>query len=242
MPEYSQDPEKVRSMFAAIAARYDLANTVLSLGIHHLWKRRVAALAAAVPGPVLDLCTGTGDIAALLAERGQKVAGADFCLPMLQQAPKSASGAGLHLAQADALRLPFPDGTFGAVTIAFGLRNLADPIAGLAEMHRVLRAGGTLIVLEFGRPSFAPWAAVYRTYQRVLMPLVGGLVTGEPEAYRYLPETSHAFPCGAALGDRLRQVGYADVRWHDLSGGIAYLYTATAAQQALEPAAKGAAA
>lgn len=215
----------VQRMFGSIASRYDLTNTVLSGGIHHVWKRRVVRRVPRGVGPVLDLCTGTGDLLPLLERRCREVIGGDFCLPMLEQG-RARGRATAALVQCDALRLPFADQTFAAITVAFGVRNLEDLSRGLAEMYRVLAPGGRLVILEFGQPRWAPFRSVYNWYSRRLMPLIGGCLTGNRAAYTYLPETAKLFPCGEAFAERLRDVGFTPRETTALTGGIAYLYVA----------------
>jgi demethylmenaquinone methyltransferase/2-methoxy-6-polyprenyl-1,4-benzoquinol methylase len=192
---------QVRDMFASIAPRYDAANEVLSLGVHQSWRRAAVQAARLEPGQrALDCATGTGDLALELAravgETGQ-IVGTDFCAPMLEPAPAKAARRGLRVrfSVADALALPFREGEFDAATIAFGIRNVDDPVRCLREMARVVKPGGRVVVLEFGQPSGA-FGALFRAYSRGVMPLVGGLLTGNRQAYEYLPRTAAAFPAG----------------------------------------------
>jgi demethylmenaquinone methyltransferase/2-methoxy-6-polyprenyl-1,4-benzoquinol methylase len=220
----------VQEMFSSIAKGYDRANTVLSLGVHHLWRRAARRLLALRPGErVLDVCTGTGDVAFALLKAGPtglRVVGTDFCEPMLHLARRKAERRGqcVHLLAADALRLPFRDACFDVATIAFGIRNLDDPVAGLGEMRRVLRPGGRLLVLEFGQPRGALFAPAYRLYSCRILPLLGHLVTGKRSAYEYLHRTSSAFPSGEAFLALMRQAGLGPVRAVPLTFGIAYAY------------------
>jgi demethylmenaquinone methyltransferase/2-methoxy-6-polyprenyl-1,4-benzoquinol methylase len=190
-------------MFASIAPRYDAANELLSMGVHQSWRRAAVKAAALQPGHrVLDCATGTGDLALALARAvgdNGEVIGTDFCAPMLKPAPAKAAKAGLRsvrFAVADALALPFPEGHFDAATIAFGIRNVDDPVRCLREMARVVKPGGRVVVLEFGQPRGA-FGALFKLYSKSVMPLVGGLVTGNRAAYEYLPRTAAAFPAGA---------------------------------------------
>jgi demethylmenaquinone methyltransferase / 2-methoxy-6-polyprenyl-1,4-benzoquinol methylase len=218
--------QKVSAMFGSIAERYDVTNSVLSCGIHWLWKRRIASL---VPegARVLDLCTGTGDLLPLLSKRASEVVGADFCLPMLEQAERRGFVKGnVSLVQADALAMPFEDNSFTAMTIAFGVRNFEDLQAGLQESFRVLAPGSKLLVLEFGQPHLPGWRELYNLYSRFIMPFIGGLLTGNREAYEYLPGTAAAFPCRDKFTDILQQCGFHLARYTSLSGGIAYIYQA----------------
>jgi len=224
-----QSPEAISAMFGRVAPRYDLLNHLLAGGLDFHWRRRlVQAVAAQRPARVLDLATGSGDV--LLALRGagafrEHAAGADFCLPMLRQA--RAKGAP-NLLAADALRLPFADAAYDAVTIAFGLRNFADRAAGLREMRRVLRPGGHLYILEFSHPAPA-FAGLYFWYLRHLMPWYARLFTSEEGAYRYLGQSIRAFPAQAELAGMLRAAGFTGVRWKNLSLGIVALHIAAVA-------------
>ena len=202
-----QDPRFVRKAFAAIAPRYVLANHVLSGGIDVLWRRRVAAEARArQPQRVLDLATGSGDLASAVAAAcpGALVVAADFCAPMMEHAQRR----GLpHLVVADGMALPFADGVFDAVTIGFGLRNMADYGGAVREMARVLRPGGCLLVLDFSRP--APWLrGLYRVYLHRVLPAVAGLLTGERGAYEYLGGSIESFPSGPAMTALLDAHGF----------------------------------
>lgn len=218
---YQVKSAEVQSMFGSIARRYDLTNSVLSVGIHRLWKKMVVAR---VPrdSKVLDLCTGTGDLLPLLAERCKEVVGGDFCEPMLEIARKRYPK--LELVQCDALNLPFADSSFDAVTVAFGVRNLENLDKGLQEMNRVLRPGGTLVVLEFGQPTFPVWKQIYQLYSRFIMPTIGGILTGNRAAYEYLPETASKFPCARDFAGRMEKAGFSNNRFLSLTGGIAYIY------------------
>jgi demethylmenaquinone methyltransferase/2-methoxy-6-polyprenyl-1,4-benzoquinol methylase len=219
-------PEAIRAMFAGVARRYDLLNHVLSLRRDVAWRRRLAAsVDSASEGPVLDIATGTGDVA--LALRGT-VVGADFCLDMLVLARRKAAGAGRRIlwVAADALALPFREGVFAAVTVAFGVRNFADLGAGLAEMSRVLAGGGTLAVLEFQRPRAAPMRALAAAWDRCVVVPVGRLISDDGAAYRYLPASVGTFPSAVGLGERLGERGFERVATSTLTGGIAALTVA----------------
>ncbi len=221
-------------MFGRIAHRYDRANTVLSLGVHHAWRKRAVNAAAVAPGDhVLDVACGTGDLTfALLKAVGEgSVVGSDFTPEMLDvaRAKAEARGANVTWQQADAQDLPFGDDEFDAATIAFGIRNVDDPVQGMREMHRVVRPGGRVVVLEFGQPRGA-WGHMYRWYSRHVMPRIGGLITGDRAAYEYLPATAAAFPAGEDFVALMQEVG----AWHDLTaqpltGGIAWIYAGTVA-------------
>src|SRR4051812_24334429 len=227
---------RIRRMFGSIAPSYDLLNHLLSLNVDHYWRWRTTRLVPpAGDGPVLDLCTGTGDLA-LAYDRaaGGKVpvVGADFCHEMLVLAAaktgrRQALGR-IKFLEADAQRLPFADDLFQITTVAFGLRNVTDTDQGLREMVRVTRPGGKVAVLEFSRPRGRVFGGLYRFYFRRVLPLVGQAVSrSRDEAYRYLPESVLDFPDGEALAERLRGHGLADVRWHALTFGIATLYVGT---------------
>ncbi len=183
-----RDPAAVRSMFDRLAGRYDLLNTLLSGGSDARWRRAAARATGLQPGGrALDVATGSGKLAEELRKLGGRVTGLGFSAGML--AVPAAGAPGPAYVRGDALALPFPDGSFDAATIAFGLRNLADPERGLAEMRRVLRPGGRAVVLEFIKPRQTIPGRVYRAYLAHALPRIGGLVSGQPRAYRYLSET-----------------------------------------------------
>lgn len=215
---------EIRGMFGRIAWRYDLLNRVLSLGQDRRWRRAVAARVAEVPpGRLLDVCTGTGDLALGLASPGA-VYGCDFSLPMLALARgKGRSSRRPSWFAADALHLPLANGALDAVTVAFGIRNFEDLAAGLSELARVLRPGGRVVILEFSTPR-GTLAPVLRWWVRHLPPLVGRLVAGDGEAYRYLADSVASFPDGDELRRRLEAAGFAGVRATPLTGGVATLY------------------
>lgn len=222
---------EVRQMFGSIAHRYDLANSVLSFGTHHCWRRSLVRLAPERQnGVALDLCTGTGDLVPLLERRFGSCIGVDFCFPMMFEGKKKFSLSGFlppRFVQGDALQLPFADRTIDVLSVAFGVRNLENLEAGLAEMRRVLKPGGHLLILEFGQPRNPIFGALFGFYSRYIMPLIGGLLTGNRAAYTYLPRTSRSFPCGEAFKEILNAAGYEHVRFQPLSLGIAYQYHAT---------------
>ena len=225
--------EAVHAMFSNIAARYDRANTILSFGIHHLWRRRTVREAGARAGmSVLDCATGTGDLAIafknVVGEQGN-VLGTDFNADMLSYAPQKASGKGLTIdfEVADAMALHYSDDRFDIASIAFGIRNVDDPATALAELARVVKPGGRVAVLEFGQPS-GMFGAFYRWYSKHIIPRIGGWITGHPEAYAYLPETAAAFPCRDEFTTLMMNTGrYASASFRSLSGGIAFLYIGT---------------
>ena len=227
--------EQVREMFASIARRYDAANEVLSLGVHRGWRRAAVRLSGARPGQrVLDCATGTGDLA-LAFKRAVgptgEVVGTDFCAEMLEAAPRKARRAGLEVRfeVADALALPYPDASFDVASIAFGIRNVDDPVRCLREMARVVRPGGRVVVLEFGQPR-GPFGALFRVYSRQVMPAIGGLLTGNRAAYEYLPRTAAAFPAGDRFLGLMDAAGsFADRSATPLLAGTAYVYVGTVA-------------
>ncbi|HXG08614.1 MAG TPA: bifunctional demethylmenaquinone methyltransferase/2-methoxy-6-polyprenyl-1,4-benzoquinol methylase UbiE [Gemmataceae bacterium] len=224
---------RIRRMFGAIAPRYDLLNHLLSLNIDRYWRWRTTRLVSpADDGPVLDLCTGTGDLA-LAYDRAAggrvPIIGADFCHEMLTLAVRKTRRRGaaerVRYLEADAQRLPFADDSFQITAVAFGLRNVTDTDRGLAEMVRVTRPGGRVAILEFSRPRHWLFGRLYRFYFRRLLPLVGQAISRSKDgAYRYLPASVNEFPDGEALAERLRRHGLTDVRWHPLTFGIATLY------------------
>jgi demethylmenaquinone methyltransferase/2-methoxy-6-polyprenyl-1,4-benzoquinol methylase len=221
--------EAVRAMFASIAPNYDRTNTALSLGVHHLWRSITVRESGAKPGDaVLDCATGTGDLAIAFKKTvgSGRVVGTDFCADMLSFAPGKAKAMGLDIAfeVADAMDLPYDDDTFDIASISFGIRNVDDPARCLAEMARVVRPGGRVVVLEFGQPK-GIMGLSYRWYSRHVIPVVGKMLTGNREAYAYLPETAAAFPCREAFLDLMRGTNrFASVRYRELTGGIAFVY------------------
>jgi len=227
---------RIRTMFGDIAQRYDLLNHLLSLNIDRYWRWRTTRLAPpADDGPILDVCTGTGDLALAYdrAARGRvPVIGADFCRPMLLPAREKARlrhvSERVRFLEADAQRLPFADNRFQLVTVAFGLRNVTDTDKGIAEMVRVARPGGRVAILEFSRPRHWLFGPLYRFYFRRVLPFIGQLVSrSRDNAYNYLPASVMQFPDGEALAAKLREHGLTDVKWHPLTFGIATLYVGT---------------
>lgn len=210
-------------MFDGVARRYDLTNTVLSFGQDRRWRRRTRMALGAGPGErVLDLAAGTAVSTVELAVTGAWCVAADFSLGMLR--------AGRHrsvpLVGADALRLPFADGVFDAVTMSFGLRNVADPDAALAELARVTRPGGRLVVCEFSTPTRRVFRTVYLEYLMRALPAVARRVSSNPDAYVYLAESVRAWPDQAALAARIAVAGWGRVEWRDLTGGVVALHRA----------------
>jgi demethylmenaquinone methyltransferase/2-methoxy-6-polyprenyl-1,4-benzoquinol methylase len=232
-PETEQQAEharRVRAMFAGIAVRYDLLNHLLSGNTDRRWRQLVARRLKPALGAdtrALDVACGTGDLSLTLAQAGaEHVVGLDFCRPMLELAARKArdSSRALPFVEGDALCLPFADRSFDVVTIAFGLRNLADVEGGLREFWRVLRPGGTLAVLEFSRPVVPGFRALFQFYFRRVLPRIGGLVSGSRGAYEYLPDSVSRFPDQARLAELMRGVGFAAVEYENLTGGIAALH------------------
>lgn len=231
------DPVAVNSMFGRIARRYDLANLILCGGIDSLWRKKlVAAVRKCSPIAILDLATGSGDVAFALSrglEPAATIVGMDFCQPMLDEAnaKKKAAGEGRYtnvtFRPGDGLALPLPDGSYDAITISFGLRNLADRARGLREMRRVLRPGGTLFVLEFSQPY--PWfRPFYYFYLQRILPHIAGVVTGDRDAYVYLNNTIGEFPDRATLAAEIRAAGFATVSARPMTLGIVALHEAAA--------------
>jgi demethylmenaquinone methyltransferase/2-methoxy-6-polyprenyl-1,4-benzoquinol methylase len=219
-----KDPAEVAAMFDEVAARYDLTNAVLSLGQDRGWRTAVARALDLRPGQrVLDLAAGTATSSAALAKCGATVIGCDFSLGMLRQG----RGKGVDLVAGDALRLPFADGSFDAVTISFGLRNVASATEALRELRRVTRPGGRLVICEFSHPTWQPFRTVYVEYLMKALPAVATKVSSDPAAYVYLAESIRAWPDQAALAAVIEDAGWTDVAWRDLTGGIVALHRAT---------------
>ena len=218
-------------MFASIAHSYDRANQVLSLGLHHRWRAAAVRLSRAGAGDrVLDCATGTGDLAiafARVAGPGGEVAGTDFCEEILALAPGKAARAGVtaRFHVADVTALPYRAGRFDVASIAFGIRNVDDPLRGLTEMARVVRPGGRVVVLEFGQPGGALFGPFYRWYSRQVIPRLGGILSGRRDAYEYLNRTAAEFPAGERFVNLMLATGaFAGVTAHPLTGGVAYVY------------------
>jgi demethylmenaquinone methyltransferase / 2-methoxy-6-polyprenyl-1,4-benzoquinol methylase len=226
-----KEGRRISRMFDRIAPTYDLLNHLLSANVDAAWRRRtVSRLALTGRERCLDACTGTGDLALALSSGGAgEVVGSDFAPQMVAIAEKKAAGRARFLV-ADTTRLPFRDGEFDVATVGFGVRNLEDLDAGLRELHRVLKPGGRLAILEFSRPTNPVFRAVYHLYFLLVLPLVGNLVSGGAEnAYAYLPRSVMTFPGPDALSDRLRRAGFGTVGHEALTMGIAHLHLATKA-------------
>ncbi|BCI51557.1 demethylmenaquinone methyltransferase [Mycolicibacterium litorale] len=218
-----KNPHEVASMFDAVARRYDLTNTVLSLGQDRFWRRETRSALRIGPGDkVLDLAAGTAVSTVELAGSGAWCVAADFSVGMLaagrdRAVPKVAG---------DATKLPFADESFDAVTISFGLRNVVDHVAGLREMARVTRPGGRLVVCEFSTPTNRAFATLYKEYLMKALPRMARAVASNPDAYVYLAESIRAWPDQAGLAQRIADAGWSDVRWRNLTGGIVALHAA----------------
>jgi demethylmenaquinone methyltransferase/2-methoxy-6-polyprenyl-1,4-benzoquinol methylase len=219
-----KEPNTIQSLFARIAHRYDFANSLLSLGCDSLWRANVAAAVKRwAPAAILDLATGSGVLARELQRQipGARVVGADFCAPMLAFARRRGI---TELVVADGLALPFQDGRFDVVTIAFGLRNMASYEAALSETRRVLRPGGHLLILDFSLPN-PPLLTLYRIYLHRILPILAGWLTGEPDAYHYFAGTIEGFPKGNAMLELLRRCEFLNCEARPLSMGVVTVYT-----------------
>jgi len=225
-PVADKDAALVQRMFDRVAPRYDVANTVFSLGLDHHWRAVTVAALAPTPGMVVvDVAGGTGALAELIAARGARVVVADLSYEMIRVGTTRV-GSSVDWAVADALRLPLPDASVDAVTIAFGLRNLNDTRAGLAEFHRVVRPGGRLAVLEFSRPVRRSIDMLYRRGVLGMLPRAARLFTSDPAAYGYLARSIAAWPDQRRLARVIGAAGWAGVRWKNLTGGIVALHSA----------------
>jgi demethylmenaquinone methyltransferase/2-methoxy-6-polyprenyl-1,4-benzoquinol methylase len=225
--DLEKTPQQVASMFDEVAARYDLTNDLLSLGQDRRWRRLVVDAVGAGPGElVLDLAAGTGTSSAAFAERGASAVACDFSLGMLQVGRRRRPS--MPFVAGDALRLPFADDSFDAVSISFGLRNVHDVDRALAELHRVTKPGGRLVVCEFSHPTWAPFRTVYVEYLMRALPAVARAVSSNPDAYVYLAESIRAWPDQPALAVRLQKAGWSNVAWRNLSGGIVALHRGAA--------------
>jgi demethylmenaquinone methyltransferase/2-methoxy-6-polyprenyl-1,4-benzoquinol methylase len=223
--DLDKQPAEVQAMFDDVARRYDLTNDVLSLGQDRRWRRQVLAAVDPRPGErVLDLAAGTGTSSEPFRRRGATVVPCDFSVGMLRVGKRALPH--LPFVAGDGTRLPFADGTFDAVTISFGLRNVVDPDAGLRELLRVTRPGGRLVVCEFSAPTWSPFRVAYLEYLMRALPRVARAVSSSPDAYVYLAESIRAWPDQPALAARLAAAGWRSVEWRNLSGGIVALHRA----------------
>lgn len=225
------DAEKIRSMFSKVAAKYDQTNSVLSLGIHHLWKQKLVRLSGARPGHhILDCATGTGDLAIAFKKKvgsSGRVVGTDFCAEMLETAPEKARKKNLQIEfqQADVMNLPYRDNEFDISSISFGIRNVANPIKGLGEMARVTKPGGYVMVLEFGQMDLPLLGTLYKFYSEKVLPQIGGMITKQKDAYEYLQKSSAQFPHRERFLQMMQETGaFSETRYVPVSGGIAYIY------------------
>jgi demethylmenaquinone methyltransferase/2-methoxy-6-polyprenyl-1,4-benzoquinol methylase len=222
-----KQPAEVQAMFDDVARRYDLTNDVLSLGQDRRWRRAVLDAVDPQPGErVLDLAAGTGTSSQPFRDRGALVVPCDFSVGMLRVGKQARPH--LPFIAGDGTRLPFDDGSFDAVTISFGLRNVVDPDAGLRELRRVTRPGGRLVVCEFSSPTWAPFRTLYLEYLMRALPTIATAVSSAPDAYVYLAESIRAWPDQAGLASRIGGAGWQGVEWRNLSGGIVALHRATA--------------
>jgi demethylmenaquinone methyltransferase / 2-methoxy-6-polyprenyl-1,4-benzoquinol methylase len=222
----------VKEMFAGIAGRYDLLNHVLSLNIDKRWRRKVRRELADIlersDAMVLDVACGTGDLSIELRHQAKaSVIGTDFCRPMLAVASEKTAtrNGGLPLVEADAMSLSFADDVFDALTIAFGLRNLPNFGNGLVELHRILKPGGKIAILEFSTPVIPVFREVFNFYFLNVLPRIGGTVSGSRGAYEYLPDSVSKFPDQQALVAMLEKTGFRDVAYQNLTGGVAAIHT-----------------
>src|SRR5437016_1761036 len=225
-PSVGTHPERVRQMFGSIAARYDLANHLLSCGIDFYWRKRAAEIVASwQPKKIVDLATGTGDLALALQKKlpDAQIVGVDFLPQMLELAKRKGVR---QTVIADAMKLPFADAFFDCATVAFGLRNMEDWGGALREMSRVLKANGHLLVLEFSLPAMSILRAIYRFYLHRCLPLFGSFLTKKKSAYDYLGESIEEFPSDGAMVRLIEASGFANATAERLTGGIATIYIA----------------
>ena len=230
MPE----PTQVRSMFSRIAGIYDLLNRVLSLGVDRRWRRRTVQRAGDVSQVVVvDACCGAGDLSVEFARAGARVIGVDFTREMVARAPRKLEGHSTRATfiQGDALHLPVPDGAADVASVAFGIRNVADPDEGLRELRRVLRPDGKVLVLEFTTPPGRILGGLYRFYFTRVLPLIGRLLSRDAEAYEYLPRTVLAWPPPEAFQRSMEAAGFTDCGYRLFTGGIACLHWGRAGEE-----------
>ena len=224
--------EKVESMFDSIASRYDLLNRVLSAGIDRRWRKKVIRiLSEHRPQYILDIATGTADLAIAAAQiKPNRITGIDISSGMLEVGRKKIEKKKLarmiDLINADSTNMPFAEQSFDAITVGFGIRNFEDLEKGLSEMFRVLKNGGITVILEFSKPQGFPVKQLYSLYSRKIMPAIGQLLSKQKAAYEYLPESVNAFPYGVQLLKKLEEQGFKDTKWIPLTFGIASIYLA----------------
>jgi demethylmenaquinone methyltransferase/2-methoxy-6-polyprenyl-1,4-benzoquinol methylase len=223
-----KNPQEVAAMFDGVAKRYDIANDILSLGRSKAWRRAATKIIAPTAGmKILDLAAGTGSSSAPLAAAGADVIAADFSEGMLAAGRKARPN--LNFVKADALKLPFEDGTFDVLTISFGLRNTADTAKALAEAHRVVKTGGRLVIVEFSTPIFAPFRAIYMNYLMKALPTIARATTSNPDAYIYLADSIRAWPNQKELAAMIVDAGWSQVGWNNLTGGVVAIHIAVKA-------------
>ena len=230
----SEKGERIREMFGSIAPRYDLLNRLLSLGIDQRWRRfAVGKIGVSASGRVLDVATGTGDVALEIAAQTPatvSIVGVDFCKEMVDlgriKVEQSSHAGRITLQVAPCEDIPFEDRTFDAATISFGIRNVVDRVKGLTEMRRVLKEGGRIVILEFSTPTSPLFRSLYHFYFLKMLPRIGGLFS-RFSAYQYLPDSVMEFPSRETFKAMMTQVGFKEVRHYDLTGGIATVYVGT---------------
>jgi len=218
--------ERIRTVFTAVAPRYDLMNDLMSMGIHRLWKRKLAWRVQGIHGQVIDLAGGTGDVARLLLSPKRQVTVCDPSQAMMQIGQQRSDMAGVHWLAGEAESLPLSDASVDLLTVSFGLRNATHLERALSEIHRVLKPGGRFVCLEFSQPVF--WLApFYNLYSFLVIPRLGALVAREPIAYQYLVESIRRFPNQSGFAELMQQAGFNAIRWENLSFGIACLHFGT---------------